>query len=86
MRVLLRDHLDKLHYFNTIAQLGSLRKAAEQLRVSQPSLTHAIKVLEDATGTKLFHRSTKGVILTASGETLLLFSRRVFTDLDALEG
>lgn len=85
MRVLLRDHLDKLHSFNAIARIGSLRKAAEQLRTSQPSLTHAVRTLEEAAGAKLFRRSVKGMSLTAAGQALFAFSQKILNELQAVE-
>ena len=53
--------LTQLHYIITIAQTKSLNKAAEQLFVSQPSLTSAVKELEKELGIIIFNRS--GIIL-----------------------
>jgi DNA-binding transcriptional LysR family regulator len=86
VRTLLRDHLDKLHAFRAVVLAGSLRKAAQQLRISQPSLSRSVRILEDATGSTLLRRSTKGITLTRSGEMLLAFSTTVEKELAALEG
>lgn len=60
------------HYkvFYKIAQCGSISKAAEQLFVSQPAVSLAIRQLENQTGVKLFFRTQKGVTLTVEGEML----------------
>lgn len=54
-------------YFLAIAQSGSFKKASEHLSVSQPSLTVAIKKLENNMGVTLFHRHAKGIELTEYG-------------------
>jgi DNA-binding transcriptional LysR family regulator len=46
-----------LRYFWTVARKGGVRKAAEELGVSQPSISAQLKVLEEALGEKLFRRS-----------------------------
>ena len=59
--------LIQLHYLIVIAETNSLNKAAEQLYVSQPSLTSAIKELEKELGVTLLYRSGRGVTLTNDG-------------------
>lgn len=66
-----------LRYFVSIAELGSLTAASRALRVSQPSLTVAVRKLEDELETTLFVRTSRGVRLTASGEALLRHARQV---------
>ncbi|RYD81720.1 MAG: LysR family transcriptional regulator, partial [Verrucomicrobiaceae bacterium] len=56
-----------LRYFWMVAREGSLRKAAERLSVSQPSISAQIRLLEDALGEKLFRRSGRGLHLTDAG-------------------
>lgn len=63
--------LRRLHYFRTIAARGSLSAAARLLNVAQPALTHHISEMEQSLGVPLFHRSTRGVTLTAEGRRLL---------------
>lgn len=58
----------ELVYVTTIAQEGSLTKAAEKLFVAQPSLTLFLQRLEQTLGAKLFHRTPVGLELTAQGE------------------
>ncbi|MGF1901084.1 LysR family transcriptional regulator [Aliivibrio sifiae] len=54
-------------YFYEVARQGSIKAAADKLFISQPTLTTAIKKLEDLLGTLLFHRKSKGVELTSAG-------------------
>lgn len=70
--------LTQLHYIITIAETNSFNKAAEQLYVSQPSLTNAIKELEKELGITLFHRSVKGVTLTSDGAEFLLYAKQIY--------
>ena len=58
---------DDLRYFQKIAEIGSLRKASQALKISQPSLSYTIKKIENELGTQLLHRSQKGVMLTEPG-------------------
>ncbi|MCC7538939.1 MAG: LysR family transcriptional regulator [Deltaproteobacteria bacterium] len=60
-----------LLYFLKIAETGSFTSAARALRVSQPSLSVAIKKLEEDLGTTLLLRTRQGVSLTRSGEVLM---------------
>lgn len=70
--------LIQLHYLITIAETNSLNKAAEQLYVSQPSLTSAMKELEKELGITLFHRSGRGVTLTNDGAEFLLYAKQIY--------
>ncbi len=65
-----------LQYFLKIAELGSLTAAARALRVSQPSLSVALKRLEEQLDTTLFVRTRRGVTLTRTGEVLLRETRQ----------
>ncbi|MFT3775435.1 MAG: LysR family transcriptional regulator [Minicystis sp.] len=78
------DRLDfaQLRYFQAIAQSGSLSAAARALGVSQPTLTVAVKNLEEHLGTTLLHRSRDGVKLTRTGEELLAHATQVFALLE----
>lgn len=62
--------LRDLNYFETIAELGHLGKAAEKLNRSQPALTKSIQRLEESLGTKLFQRDGRRIKLTPVGELL----------------
>ncbi|MCR2803858.1 LysR family transcriptional regulator [Paenibacillus soyae] len=56
--------------FYWAAKTGSLSKAAKAVYLTQPSVSHAIKQLEDSFGISLFHRTAKGVTLTQEGAIL----------------
>ncbi len=62
--------LRDLNYFETIAELGHLGRAAEQLNRSQPALTKSIQRLEESFGTRLFQRDGRRIKLTPVGELL----------------
>jgi LysR family transcriptional regulator, hydrogen peroxide-inducible genes activator len=63
--------LKQLRYFLVAAKGVSLRQAARELKISQPSLSAQIKKLEEALGLELFERSKGGVTLTPLGRDLL---------------
>lgn len=56
--------------FYWAAKTGSLTQAAKALYLTQPSVSHAIKQLEDSFGLTLFYRNSKGVALTQEGSIL----------------
>jgi LysR family transcriptional regulator, transcriptional activator of nhaA len=68
-----------LRYFWVVAQEGSLRKAAEKLHVSQPTISAQLATLEARLGEKLFRRSPRGLALTSSGQHAFSYAREIFT-------
>ena len=60
-------NLELFRVFYTVAKCGSLTKAAEELYISQPAVSQAIKQLETQLGGKLFNRTRKGMELTETG-------------------
>lgn len=81
----LRDHIEKLHIFVEVARSQSFHKAARNLGMSQPSLSLAVKTLENILSKKLFVRSQKGVDLTPAGIKLLSFSERLISEVEGIE-
>lgn len=67
------------------AESSNLTKAAQTLHMTQPSVSYAIKQLEGALGIELFDRLSKGVRLTQEGQTLYLYVRQAFEELDSAE-
>jgi DNA-binding transcriptional LysR family regulator len=76
-RLRLRD----LHVFFTVAQQGSMGRAAVQLGVSAPTVSEVIADLEHGIGVRLFDRSKQGVEVTAYGRALLKRTITVFDEL-----
>lgn len=62
--------LKRLEYFLKIAELGSLNRATDYLRISQPSLSRQMRLLEEELGVQLFRRHRRGMQLTLEGEEL----------------
>ncbi len=81
----LQDHLEKLHYFVAVSEAGSLAKAAEKISISQPSLSRAMKILEESLGVTLFVRGSKGLELTAAGKRLFEQSRELLLQVARIE-
>jgi DNA-binding transcriptional LysR family regulator len=71
-----------LRYFNEVARLRSIRKAADRLHVAPSAVSRQIAQLERELDAILFERSKLGVQLTPAGEVLARQSHRVFRDLD----
>ena len=59
--------IQKLKYFYTIAKLEHVTRAAEEIHISQPSLTQAMHLLERELGVPLFRKQGRGVVLTEFG-------------------
>ena len=76
-RVKLRD----LHIFLTVAQSGTMGRAAAALSVSQPVISKSISELEGALRVRLFDRTARGVALTTYGAAMMDCGRAVFDDL-----
>ncbi|WP_231687037.1 LysR family transcriptional regulator [Bacillus sp. JCM 19034] len=65
--------LDLYRVFYVTAMEKNFSKAAKKLYITQPSVSHAIKQLEESLGIQLFVRTSKGVTLTQEGETLFRY-------------
>ena len=68
-----------LRYFWTVARKGGVRKAAEELHVSQPSISAQLRVLEESLGQKLFRRSGRNLVLTETGQLVLNYADEIFS-------
>src|SRR5919112_6027453 len=76
--------LRRLKTFVTIAELGTVSKAAVHLRIGQPALSRQISDLQQELELRLFDRVGRRLVLTAQGEQLLVDCRRVLTDLNSV--
>ena len=74
-----------LTLFCAVARCLNFRQAAEQLHMTQPPLSRAIRLLEDRLGARLFERDTQGVALTQAGRTLLPQALHILDLLDAAQ-
>jgi len=63
-------NLRRLIYFMRVAELGSLNRASEALRIAQPALSRQMRMLEEELGVVLFERTLRGMTLTEPGERL----------------
>ncbi|MCR4936917.1 MAG: LysR family transcriptional regulator [Lachnospiraceae bacterium] len=77
--------IQQLKYVVTVADTGSMNKAAINLYVSQPTLTNTIRDLEDEIGFPIFNRSNKGVDLTPEGSDFVFYSRQVCDQYEKLK-
>lgn len=68
----------QLNYFLTVAEHGSLSRAAKALYISQPSLTNSMKELEKELGVTLLNRSGRGVTLTNDGAEFLPYAKEIY--------
>jgi LysR family transcriptional activator of nhaA len=67
-----------LLYFWTVARTGSIARAAEELRLSQPTISNQIKTLEGSLGVKLFERQGRRLVLTDVGRQALRYADEIF--------
>lgn len=70
-----------IRYFVQIAELGSMTRAAQHLRVAQPALSRHIRVLEKELGVALMVRLPRGVRLTTAGRQFLDHCQRILREL-----
>ena len=72
-----------LRYFVILARVKHYTRAAEQLCITQPSLSHAISQLENELGVPLFEKSGRNTTLTRFGEEFLVCAEHTLSTLDA---
>lgn len=75
-------NLDYLRYFVKLAEVRHYTRAAEQLCISQPSLSHAIRQLETELGVPLFEKNGRNTALTRFGTDFLSCAQRTLAALD----
>lgn len=69
--------LQQLRYIIKIVECGSITEAAKQLFITQPSLSAAVKELENELGIEIFYRSNKGITLSSDGSEFLSYARQI---------
>lgn len=75
-------YLEQIRYFNEVVERNSINQAAEILHINQPSLSKAIKKLEEEFGIPLLIRTSKGVKPTPFGEEFLKISKEILNLVD----
>lgn len=78
--------IQQFRYFAKIVDCGSMSEAASKLHISQPSLSIAIRELENEIGKMLFQRSKKGITITQDGMEFLGYVRQVLQQMNLIEG
>lgn len=81
-RILPYMQFQQLLYFVAVAETRHFTRAAEQVHVSQPSLSQQVRALEKELGAELFSRARGNIALTDAGEALLPLARRILADAD----
>lgn len=79
------DKFERYRVFVQVAEMGSFIKAAHALEVPRASVSAAIRQLEDEVGTRLLHRTTRQVHLTADGTRLLERVRPLLADVEEID-
>jgi len=74
-----------LSYFLRVVELGSINRAAENLNISQPTLSRALRLLETAVGQQLLVRTPQGVHVTHSGELMSELCKPIVAQLERLQ-
>lgn len=77
--------LQQLRYIIKIVECGSITEASRQLFVAQPSLSAAVKEIETEFGIEIFHRTSKGISLSADGTEFLSYARQIIEQTELLE-
>lgn len=78
-------NIQSLRYLLTVAQCGSINLAAQQLYLSQSSLSRMVKEMETQLGYSIFQRSNRGVTPTADGHLFLEQARHLVAESDRME-
>ncbi|MBO0423478.1 LysR family transcriptional regulator [Enterococcus plantarum] len=77
--------IKQLDYIVKIVELGSVNEAAKHLFITQPSLSTAVKELEEEMNIQIFQRTQKGMVLTTEGTEFLSYARQILEQVDLME-
>jgi len=78
-------HLLPLHYIDTVARSGSIRRAASKLSITSTALNRRILAMEDELGVPIFERLPRGVRLSTAGELLIQHIRSQIADMERVK-
>ena len=71
----------QIQYILELAQTGNFNRAAENLYISQPTMTYQIRAAEEEIGFPIFNRSGRGASLTPAGAQFIISLRNIYTEL-----
>lgn len=77
--------LQQLKYADAVASCGSLSEASRRVFVTQPTLTEAIRALEEELRIAIFSRTSRGVTVTREGEEFLASARQILADAASIQ-
>lgn len=77
--------IQQLQYLEKIVESGSINEAAKALFLSQPSLSNAIKELEQEMDLQLLVRQKSGVSLTNEGREFMIYARQILDQVKLME-
>ena len=78
-------HLLPLHYIDTVARSGSIRRAAQTLAITSTALNRRILAMEEELGVPIFERLPRGVRLSTAGELLIQHIRSQMADMERVK-
>lgn len=76
--------IQQLEYLERIIEAGSINEAAKRLFLTQPSLSNAVKELENEMGIQIFQRSSGGISLTADGREFMTYSKQILDQVNLM--
>ena len=76
--------IQQLEYLEGIVEAGSINEAAKRLFLTQPSLSNAVKELENEMGIQIFQRSSGGISLTAEGREFMTYSKQILDQVNLM--
>lgn len=77
-------NLSQLRYFQAVCRFGTITRASRELHISQPSISSAIKELEEEYGVILFQRKHHGMVMTEAGKRLLTMSEALLNETERM--
>jgi DNA-binding transcriptional LysR family regulator len=78
--------LTHLRYFDEVVRTGSIRLAAERLRITPSAISRQVQKIEDQIGAPLFVRNARGVVLTSAGELYANYARAALVERERIHG
>lgn len=76
--------IQQLEYLEKIVEAGSINEAAKRLFLTQPSLSNAVKELENEMGIQIFQRSSGGISLTAERREFMTYSKQILDQVNLM--